>query len=128
MTSLITGNLTEIVGLVVGLPVAVWYSCAFVRLAIAGGERAAPDRRTLADRFLVAVATLLLAWLWVPWQYVPPPVWAALAGIVVYGVLRAAAGPWRSLPWVEGPKPVRQLADTAVGGVLVAALVVLVLS
>jgi hypothetical protein len=120
------GTILELWPAVVGGAVGIWFPLAYLRTAWqAHHEPAGKDRAGLVDGFLVALLALLLSWLWIPWQYVPPALWAVLVAVVAYAVLLSAAA-WRELPWAAG-RPRRQLANTVVGGAVVAGIFAAVL-
>jgi hypothetical protein len=127
----VIGLLREYLPAVVGAVVGLWYPAAFLRTAVRAGREGAgrdsAERLTLVDGFLAALLALLFAWLWVPWQVVPPALWGVLVGVVGYGVVRAAEA-WRAAPWVRGDRPATRVAGTAGGGLFIAALFVLALA
>jgi hypothetical protein len=120
------GSVLAYLPIVVGVGVGLWYPPAFLIKAVRAAPDRGTDRNSLLEAFLVAVLALLFAWLWVPWQVVPPLVWAALVGVVAYATLCTALV-WRTLPWATGPRPGRQLLSTVVGGAAIAAVFVVVL-
>jgi hypothetical protein len=112
--------------IVVGLAAGLWYPVTFLRTARQAGEKGHDvDRAALVDAFLVSLVALLLAWLWVPWQLVPPALWAVPVGVDAYALLVSAAA-WRDLRWAHGGKGGERTASTLVGAVAVAAIFYLV--
>jgi hypothetical protein len=112
---------------VVGIAAGLWYPFAFLRTARRAHDGARDaDRADLLDGFLVSVIALLFAWLWVPWQVVPPALWGLLVAVDAYALLLAAAA-WRGLPWSYGGNARGRLANSLVGAVVVGGIFYLVL-
>lgn len=76
------------------------------------------DRAGVLDGLATALIGVVLPRLLVPWQTVPPLLWAVPVAITAYGTL-LAAGRWRRLPWLAGRRPALRLAGTVVAVVAV---------
>ena len=120
------GKILEYLPIVVGAGLGVWYPLALLFKVVRAEPDGSTDRNSVIEAFLVALLALLFAWLWVPWQVVPPVVWALLVGVVAYAAV-AAVPVLRAAPWAAGPHPARQLLSTVVGGAALAASFVVVL-
>lgn len=108
----------------IALGVCLWTTAAFALTASRAGVRGgAGDRRSLVSNAGEAAFGLALGRAFIPWDVIPPLVWAVPAAMAAWGLL-AAARSWRDLPGVSGDRKRIRLALTSGGVLLKAALVV----
>jgi hypothetical protein len=124
----VLATVLEYLPAVVGVAVGAWYPVAFLRTARRAhdAEGRAADRIDLVDRLVASLLALLVAWLWVPWQVVPPLLWSVLVLVDAYALLLAAAA-WRGLPWAGHGEARRRVTSSVAGAAVVAGIFTLVL-
>lgn len=108
----------------VAIALMLWFPFAFCLAATSAGKRGGcPDRRSMVTGFAEAGLGLGIGHALVPWDIVPPTLWAVPATVTAWGVI-AAARNWPTLPTIVGSRPWLRIAGAVLWAAVCGALVV----
>lgn len=97
------------------LALLLWFPMAFTFAASrTGGRGGYHDRRSVVTGFAEAALGLGIGHAIVPWDVIPPAVWAVPATITACGAV-VVVRVWPTLPVVVGARPRLRLVGTALG-------------